>query len=44
MNYMKNINVPGAKESWESQLKAMDPNYFLELSIQNYGEKNLINV
>jgi hypothetical protein len=41
-NYLKNQNHPGTKECWEAQLRAMDPNNFIELAKNNYSDKNLI--
>lgn len=41
-NYMKAINVPGGKELWDEQVKAMDPDNFIQLSYVNYGDKTIL--
>jgi hypothetical protein len=40
-NYLKHNNFPGIKEAWDTQLKAMDPNNFMDLAKKNYSDKNL---
>jgi hypothetical protein len=40
--HLRGINFPGIKETWDQQVKLMDPRNFIEVSYKNYSDKIII--